>query len=536
MIISIVVVITLIVAAMSFMSGTFSTLPGATNEYKQEYTYIIYEAPNGQVCAKNGTTGTIDYATTSFSRTFNDVVQHIQANGKISIAPDVYLVDHQLKIYKTLGVLNTPDWWNASAVHDIIIDGQGATLVADYVGSEQSTLNSGGFYDNCLIGLGGSDNILIENLKLDGMNISGITGISGGYSGENIEGLTIRNCEVRDFNFINQTAAPFFEIVNGRGIHLMNAEECSVLDTTTSGNTIGITVHGESGPYTGQTNNLIQGCRSIDDNFIGIYVFKSAGTRILDNSITGASNLTGQPGLGSAGIWLGEGAASDRDYVISRNTVTYCYTGIGLMGNGYSLLCNDNVVKYNDAVGIMATNVTVISNNIILDNGRDTAGDNSTRAGVAFGNGSSFLYTLVSGNLIGNLGPTMSQIFGIYDGRASSGTKVYQGNEFIPGAGVTAVYEPFNPLGTADGTYLNNFGYRSWHYGNVTMGSGTNSVPVTHQLDGTPTFISVTGSSVEVSQLWVTNIDSLFFTIHSNCTTTGDRLIYWYATTQEHLV
>jgi hypothetical protein len=74
MIISIVIVITLIVAAISVMSGAFSTLPGATNINESEANYLIFKSDAGLTCARNGHTNVIDYAGSNASNVFNQAM------------------------------------------------------------------------------------------------------------------------------------------------------------------------------------------------------------------------------------------------------------------------------------------------------------------------------------------------------------------------------------------------------------------------------------------------------------------------------
>jgi hypothetical protein len=96
MIVSIVVVITLIVAGMSIAMGAFSTLPGASNITEQPYDYIIFESPAGLTCAKNTQTNIIEYASSDAQYVLESVIAIVNAtdnSGTIYIKAGTYHLD-----------------------------------------------------------------------------------------------------------------------------------------------------------------------------------------------------------------------------------------------------------------------------------------------------------------------------------------------------------------------------------------------------------------------------------------------------------
>lgn len=65
--------------------------------------------------------------------------------------------------------------------------------------------------------------------------------------------------------------------------------------------------------------------------------------------------------------------------------------------------------------------------------------------------------------------------------------------------------------------------------GTATISNGNSSVNVTHSLVSTPTYIQLTGTHSEVSNVIATSLDSTQFTITANSSVTSDREVYWKA-------
>jgi parallel beta-helix repeat protein len=78
-------------------------------------------------------------------------------------------------------------------------------------------------------------------------------------------------------------------------------------------------------------------------------------------------------------------------------------------------------------------------------------------------------------------------------------------------------------------TIIDNYGFITENWGSTTITNGNTHVTVTHEMDVTPTSITVTGNHSEVSACWIVNITSTQFEIWVSSGVTYDRVVYWYA-------
>jgi hypothetical protein len=74
-----------------------------------------------------------------------------------------------------------------------------------------------------------------------------------------------------------------------------------------------------------------------------------------------------------------------------------------------------------------------------------------------------------------------------------------------------------------------NIGHITEKSDDTTITNGNTHVTVTHEMDVTPTSITVTGNHSEVSACWIVNITSTQFEIWVSAGVTYDRVVYWYA-------
>jgi len=88
---------------------------------------------------------------------------------------------------------------------------------------------------------------------------------------------------------------------------------------------------------------------------------------------------------------------------------------------------------------------------------------------------------------------------------------------------------PATPSQGGKNIIRDNAGYITENSGIATIENTNSSVTVTHEMDVTPTSITVTGNHSEVSGCWVVNITSTQFEIWVSSAVTYDRVVYWYA-------
>lgn len=138
MIISIVVVISLIAAGMSFMSGTFGSLPGAINDSEQHYDYVIYKSSVGLTCAKNGTNERVDYSSMNSSQVIQDCIDNSPTYSSFIIKDDVS-IDTGITLkegtnlkFQNITLLGDTPAIIANFVNYLTVDGVSITPIAGY--------------------------------------------------------------------------------------------------------------------------------------------------------------------------------------------------------------------------------------------------------------------------------------------------------------------------------------------------------------------------------------------------------------------
>jgi hypothetical protein len=183
MIISIVIVITLIVAAMSFMAGTFSALPGNYNEALSEADYVIYKTDLGTTVAINGTTGRIDYSSINPAH----VIQQCIDNYDRMTALSILIKSGHYNITDTIlansnGLSIRGDVTNMAASGGTVLEYDGAGTCI-FVNAADLRLQR----------------VTIEDLSIKAIGAAQTLATNRGIWAENVEKFAINRVSVRDF-------------------------------------------------------------------------------------------------------------------------------------------------------------------------------------------------------------------------------------------------------------------------------------------------------------------------------------------------
>lgn len=187
------------------------------------------------------------------------------------------------------------------------------------------------------------------------------------------------------------------------------------------------------------------------------------------------------------------------------------HIGIGLLGGIDSAIINCHV-ENSASYGISLNNSSgaKLIDNIVIDN--------ETR-GITLATSDN---CIIVGNKSGNTGTNTGQAYGL----AFSGTTghVISNNDLS-----NNTTSP--KLGSVEGSvFESNKGEGlTKQRGTVTASSGGQSVIVTHNMGGTPAFISLTPMNDISQQYWVSNRTSTQFTIIFSAPLDGDKTILWMA-------
>jgi len=213
-------------------------------------------------------------------------------------------------------------------------------------------------------------------------------------------------------------------------------------------------------------------------------------------TISGGNYIGGSQIYDNAAIWIGQGvgAVGTPDYsdhiLIEGNIIT----GHRESGTAY------------DAIRVTggAIDVQIIGNGIHFWN----------RYGINFDNTT---YLKIMGNNINPRGGFGT--YSIYNSGAGGDSTVYIGqNNILAG----------KPIAGISFAHLrDNIGHLSRMCGTQAFDNVTSAV-VSHGLALTPNAIQLTGSSTSLGNLWVTNVTSTQFTIHSDNNVSG-QIVYWCA-------
>ena len=175
MIISVIIVITLIVSAMSFMGGTFSTLPGASNGTEATADYIIFKSSAGLTYAKNGSTGIIDYASSNVSMVFTQAIQHLPAiGGMVYVKAGNYALTSPIITARNHFAL-------IGALGDLPWPAQGGAKLTKTGNFDLLQIN--GYYDSGTATRYGYGNIYIKDISLGNLGGTG-SAINASYTGD----------------------------------------------------------------------------------------------------------------------------------------------------------------------------------------------------------------------------------------------------------------------------------------------------------------------------------------------------------------
>ena len=81
----------------------------------------------------------------------------------------------------------------------------------------------------------------------------------------------------------------------------------------------------------------------------------------------------------------------------------------------------------------------------------------------------------------------------------------------------------------ANSKYWHNIGWVTSLTGSAVIINGATHVHVTHGMNGTPTKVTVTGSTADTASLYVDGISSTEFVITAPGAVGGNRTVYWNA-------
>jgi len=254
------------------------------------------------------------------------------------------------------------------------------------------------------------------------------------------------------------------------------------------------------GPYPYIAYNFFYDCGDAP------HIQTSYGAIVSNNVITNPSS-----GGGKEGIYL----AGQNSQAIN-NIVKYTnYQGI--RGGAYYQIIKGNIVSdctiFTDTAGVTVESYAIVEENLVFNN---------RFCGISVTNRKN---VIVTNNIIGDLnsGTDRKQKYGIYGGGTADNITVI-GNHFFNNINGAIG----NSLGT-NSLIKNNFGYITENSGNVSKANGDT---ISHSLDCTPTYISVTPSNADHIAS-VTAKDSSTFTLglkdYNGTAITTPEEIYWYA-------
>ena len=442
----------------------------------QPCSYIIY-TDGRNYCAKNGSTGEIEYYDTDAS----NVIQYAINNVDVSGGGKVFIKSGTYPITKTIDPKS-----------NIIIEGEGWNTVLQYALSNPNPVIEG--YN--------VSKVVLKNFVVDGMDIN---------SGEKdlihfahssyirIEGLEIRNKKgTHNGDAIDMDDVTYFWVLNnyihdidGGGIHPSNADSppyygsCKgviayniLINTNRVANKAPIHVSGDS-TLTGATPPQ-------DIIIIGNYIDTSPdyGIFIQSLKISIIGNIIKNVGTGIMVSPFGSTASE----------------AIDIIGNIIeSTTASHGIVLYASTSGLVKK-VSIVGNSI----------RNAYKSGIQL---TSATETTIVANNVYNPG------WGSFQDAPGTSKYIVAFN----------IFEKYIVTQQSPRIVRGNIGYLTENSGVAKISAGSTSVTVSHGLATTPSKVLITPLGQPQGKLWVENITSTSFNIATDTAPTVDLNVAWYA-------
>ncbi len=523
--------------ALSMFGNSFQTWPGSQNTTEYVASYILFKAETGIFCAKNGTSGRIDFAGSNETNVLQQAINSTATPGVIYLKSTsqgnvVARAFNTSYDYNFTSQINVKD--------GVSIIGNGARILCEYrndtvfylgnMGGETYELDAFNMRISGLAFIGDESNNLTTAIKVDGWS-RGII-IEDIYTDSIAYPIVLRGA---CYNALIQQC----RLIHGQtGIHLIKT--ASPVQYPSAVNIIGcglgpfdeyaINVEGSTGFKC--SNNYFEGnavavrlnytSAVLDGNYFyvdvddaGIVVNKTVSAVISNNEWI---IKQGAIGINSTDFWthLTVDGNFFTQYAGARTFYTNIET-IASIGNNHCYITG--TTEHSSFIEAILTRSSVIGNTVYGGNVsvNITNGAFTAITGNSINNG---LYSLrldshdratISGNVL--RGTTADLILN------NSHYNVIVGNTF---------YAPTKVSDCGYNIIKDNYGYITENYGTATIASST-SVVVTHGLSLTPTRILLTGLHNETSACYVTGVNATAFTINVYPATTGSRGVYWEA-------
>lgn len=500
-----------ILAAVPSMIGVFNDSVDdqvGAKSMVEGASYIIYK-DGDYTCAKNGTTGRIDYRGQNSTSVIQSTIDNAQNGSYIYLTIGEYEIEEALVIKENLtitgsisSIIKKSDSFNGT--FGILIKPYGKMDGITFDGNKNGTTSQNGIQlrgnsilTNCILknlrayGVEcyyGSNmrvtNNIIEDSTQYGIAVTGSLGFNYWNSGVIINNNIIKNCDQV-------------------GIKLRFIEDCTISQNTilvpSSVSAVGIALyHGDGTTHQNVISNNAIRCQRISGYQSGIISSKD----------TSASNDSSYGDLISSntvsGMYYGIQVESDDVSVIGNSISGSAYAGI-FVRYGDNIHISNNYL-FEDRIYLYSTNSTLVSGNYVT----------STSYGIKLIN--TFNCTILT-NKINNVSVAN---YAIDIGSGCNSTYVIS-NDLQDNTGGY-----YHNLGT-NSTFSANFPGLSENYGSATILAGHDDAFVYHFMAMTPLYIIVTGTTNTTSSLYVTGIDADSFRIYAEAPVLVDTIVYWYA-------
>jgi parallel beta-helix repeat protein len=489
-------------------------------------SYLIFKDDAGNVYARNGMIGQIDFSGTDAATVIQQAINALPAGGMIFIKAGTYsitqaIVDNGhnyveisgegrntiLKVANGVATSVFKIWYRTSwVIRDLVIDGNKANVPAitpappaDYNGTQNGINLRGTTYSKIL-------NVEVRNTKYHGIVLwdsSNFNEVRGCYIHDNGDdtstyketgGLLIfMNSQnnvvqgnVSAYNFRRQ-----FYISNGSARNVI-VGNIAVGGVYTAGATVGIPL------YDGVENSVVVGNLILGDGThptFGIHLGEYQGVKARYNLV--ANNVIYKPG--QYGIYT----SGDDYYNEIMGNYIYSPGSVGIeVGRNDVAIGNRVYGAVNQGIVVHTGGAYVINNYV-----------EGSRTGIFLLNATN---TLVRGNMVLN-----NTSWGIRE----YGTCDY--NTIIENVLINNP-TPIVRLG-ANTVIKRNIGYATEASGVATISAGSTRVTVSHGLATTPTKVLITPLSQPPGKLWAENIGSTSFDIVTDTAPSSNLNVAWYA-------
>lgn len=478
-----------------------------------EASYIIFKDDNGATCAKNGTSGRIDYRSDNASYVIQNSIDNLPTEGGV------------IHINNGVYTLENPIWIAKSASEgrvNVHVRSDGATLRCDFPANFNYDIFAVGLkieYRNFIFGAINPIKCSVEGIVIDGNNHTGLDGISF-YTAQSKIGSSygnrITDCMVYNVDVGNQFG------MNGRGISIFGLVDSIVARNHASACDVGFGIFGLSASnMLSRGNNVIN---NVADNNtqMGFYLNGDRGCSFIGNHAL-SNGVQVNNAYSSAGVYVGEGKVNDIDYVISSNIISG--NGVGLSGgSSANSVVSNNIICRNLGYGLTPQRNILITGNHIYNNGQNASLSDALRSGIYQGALMSIQKYMIDGNWIYDDQSIPTQLYGVYDGYGGA-YHVIQNNYFY--SVNSTVIHVMNT--GANMVIKNNYGYYTENSGATIISAGQTSRTVNHGLSITPTKIWVSGSTLDTAEVYVDIITATQFVIRVPSAVSTNCTVYWRA-------